>query len=177
MPESRDNTGSIDIAIRKPSCFNVDMLFHRPAIHAIYVLCYLSKQDKSVVIPAAKVADAMEVPPEQAAKVLQVLQNVGLVNAIRGRSGGYKLARPLDEISVLEVVDALASGDEQDRLQPRECPVANDHHACTAHGGMVSLNQRVREMLSKESLAKMFANPCEKARADVEPRIAKLSGS
>lgn len=135
------------------------MLFHKPAIHAIYVLCFLSRQDQQSVVSAARIAEAMQVPPEQAAKILQVLQSAGLVQAVRGRSGGYRLARQLSEISTLEVVDALAAGDDEERLRARSCPLA-DQQACTAHRGMVNLNERVRAMLANESLEEMLGQPC-----------------
>lgn len=135
------------------------MLFHKPAIHAIYVLCYLSRQDQQSVVSAARIAEAMEVPPEQAAKILQVLQAAGLVQAIRGRSGGYRLSRRLAEISTLEVIDALAAGDEEERLRARSCPLA-EQQACSAHRGMVSLNERVRAMLANESLDSILGEPC-----------------
>lgn len=135
------------------------MLFHKPAIHAIYVLCYLSRQDQETVVSAARIAEAMEVPPEQAAKVLQVLQAAGLVQAIRGRAGGYRLARQLSEISTLEVIDALAAGDEEERLRARQCPIAGDRD-CTAHHGMVNINERVRALLANESLDQLLGHPC-----------------
>lgn len=150
------------------------MLFHKPAIHATYVLCYLSRQDRQTVCPAAKVAEAMEVPPEQAAKVLQVLQNVGLVTAVRGRSGGYKLARELADISVLEVIDALASGDEQDRLQPRQCPASDNGKICSAHAGMVSVNERVRKILAETNLADVLGTPCTEHDRVSRPPIAEI---
>lgn len=141
------------------------MLFHKPAIHAMYVLCYLSRQKSDNVVSAARIADAMSVPPEQAAKVLQVLQGIGLVTATRGRTGGYRLARSLDEITVLEVIDALAVGDEEERLQPRSCPTATQ--TCSAHGGMLELSNRVRSILAQETLSNLLGAPCSHGEAQV----------
>ena len=41
------------------------------------------------------------------AKLMGALRNGGLVESVRGRSGGYSLARPADQISVLDVLSAL----------------------------------------------------------------------
>jgi Rrf2 family protein len=41
------------------------------------------------------------------AKLMGTLRNGGLVESVRGRSGGYTLARPADRISVLDVLSAL----------------------------------------------------------------------
>lgn len=136
------------------------MLFHKPAVHGIYVLCYLSREggEKSVV-SASKAAEEMQVPPEQAAKVLQVLQNIGLVDAIRGRSGGYRLAKSLKDISVLEVVDALSAGDVNECLQGRSCPSSPGTY-CSSHEGMVALNNEVRDIMAKRSLADLAGPGC-----------------
>lgn len=39
--------------------------------------------------------------------LLASLRGSGLVRSVRGRSGGYELSRPPDEISLLEIVTAL----------------------------------------------------------------------
>ncbi len=153
------------------------MLFHKPAIHGIYALCYLSKQPSDVVTSAAKVAEAMQVPPEQAAKVLQALQSGGMVSASRGRSGGYRLAKALNRISLLEVIELLAAGDEDERLQPRDCPNAKSK-TCSAYGGMVSINNRVRDLLARETLAGVVGELCEDHARTATPRrkIVQLTG-
>ena len=140
------------------------MLLHKPAIHAIYVLCFLSRQKPSSVVSAAHVAEAMQVPPEQAAKLLQVLQNIGLVQAVRGRTGGYKLARDPREINVLEVIDAVAVGDEEDRLIPRGCP-GTTGRICRAHHGMAALTARVRALLATVPLTEVIGEACDDAPA------------
>ncbi len=135
------------------------MLFHKPAIHAIYVLCYLSRQKLGAVCSASVIAESMQVPPEQAAKVLQILHGCGYVAAERGRAGGYRLALGLEDISVLDVIDALATGAEEDCLHERECPITTGR-PCSAHNGMVELNERVRQSLASITLADMLGTPC-----------------
>lgn len=149
------------------------MLFHKPAVHGIYVLCYLNREGEKTVVSASKAADEMQVPPEQAAKVLQVLQNIGLVDAVRGRSGGYRLAKPLHEITVLEVVDALSAGDVSDCLQGRSCP-SDPNKFCSSHAGMVSLNNEVRDMMSKRTLAEMAGPGCD-AHAEAQKREGMIT--
>jgi Rrf2 family protein len=135
------------------------MLFRRPAVHGVYVLCFLGRQPAGAIVSAAQVAGAMGVPPEQTAKLLQVLQSIGLVEAIRGRAGGYRLARPLEEIPLLTVVDALTAGTDEDRLQPRSCPASSDQ-TCHAYHGMVAVNERVRTLLAGHSLAQLVGQEC-----------------
>ncbi|MCS8878763.1 Rrf2 family transcriptional regulator, partial [Pseudomonas aeruginosa] len=49
-------------------------------------------------------AELQGVPPELLAKVFTRLAKAGLVAATEGVRGGFRLARPANEISVLDVV-------------------------------------------------------------------------
>src|SRR3954463_9221627 len=77
------------------------------AIHCCSLLAVLPS-DAS--LPAARLAEYHEVPPAYLAKPLQALREAGLVEASPGRQGGYRLARPPDQITLLDVVLALEGG-------------------------------------------------------------------
>ena len=53
------------------------------------------------------IAAATGVPEPTVAKVLKTLAATGLVTSQRGARGGYRLARPLHDISVSEVIEAV----------------------------------------------------------------------
>lgn len=55
----------------------------------------------------AQIADAEGLTEENTAKVMARLRTHGLVRSIRGKDGGYLLARPAEEISVAEVIDSV----------------------------------------------------------------------
>ena len=57
-------------------------------------------------VSARTLAERLRVPGELLSKVLQRLQRAGLVAAVRGARGGYRLQRPLSEISLREVIEA-----------------------------------------------------------------------
>jgi len=57
-----------------------------------------------------RVNQAVEVLPvsdHHLAKVLQRLAHAGLVTSMRGPQGGFKLARPAEEITLLEIFEAI----------------------------------------------------------------------
>jgi Rrf2 family transcriptional regulator, nitric oxide-sensitive transcriptional repressor len=64
-----------------------------------------------------RIAAGTKLPAGYLAKVLQALGRAGLVEAQRGLNGGYMLARPLEELTVLNVVNAV---DPLRRIDP--CP-------------------------------------------------------
>lgn len=59
------------------------------------------------LVTAAEIAEEMEIPQGFLHQVLQELQRGGLIRSTSGRRGGYALTRRPEEISVLEVLEAL----------------------------------------------------------------------
>src|SRR3954470_24009164 len=63
-----------------------------------------------VAMPAAKLAEYHAVPEAYLAKRLQALSRPGVVESVPGARGGYRLARPADDVTVLDVVEAIDGG-------------------------------------------------------------------
>ena len=61
----------------------------------------------SGLLSARRISDAMAIPVRFLPQVMGDLQRANLVEAAPGRSGGYRLARPATEISLLEVIEAV----------------------------------------------------------------------
>jgi Rrf2 family protein len=62
-------------------------------------------------MPSAKLAEYHGVPTAYLAKQLQALSAAGIVETVSGPRGGYRLARPAAEITVLDVVVAVEGED------------------------------------------------------------------
>src|SRR6476661_4659379 len=62
-------------------------------------------------LTATRLAEFHDVAPAYLAKHLQALSRAGIIESVSGPKGGYRLARPADQISMLEVVEAV-EGDE-----------------------------------------------------------------
>jgi Rrf2 family protein len=61
----------------------------------------------SLTIP--EIAEREGLSTAYVAKLLNLLRQAGLINSARGRSGGYTLTRPRDQISIQEILGALGS--------------------------------------------------------------------
>lgn len=59
------------------------------------------------IVPLSELAGTEGIAPPFAAKVLLGLRRAGLVVATRGRNGGYALAAPPEQITVLRILKAL----------------------------------------------------------------------
>ena len=77
-------------------------------VHACVVLAVLPPD---AALPAARLAEYHGVPSAYLAKHLQALARAGVLETVKGPRGGYRLARPATDITVLDVVEAI-DGDE-----------------------------------------------------------------
>jgi Rrf2 family protein len=77
-------------------------------LHACSLLA-LTPSDKT--LEAAKLAEFHELPPAYLAKHLQALARAGIIEPAYGKNGGYRLAKPAGEITLLAIVIAI-EGDE-----------------------------------------------------------------
>jgi Rrf2 family protein len=105
------------------------------AEYALRAVVFLGGRDGRPATTQRIAADT-RVPAGYLAKVLQALGKAGLVDAQRGLHGGYALARPLDELTVLEVVNAV---DPLKRIH--HCPLGLAEH----RGNLCSLHRRLDE--------------------------------
>ena len=74
------------------------------AIHSVTMLSTLSPGG---VLPASALAEFHGVGTSYLLKHLQALSGVGIIEAVPGPRGGYRLARPTDKITLLDIVLAV----------------------------------------------------------------------
>ena len=81
--------------------------------YAVVALAELARSGEGPV-PIAQIAERREMPVQFLEQLFSTLRRDGLLISQRGVKGGYRLARPPEEITVLEVVQALDGrvGDE-----------------------------------------------------------------
>lgn len=83
--------------------------------YAVVAMAELARSGDSPV-PIATVAERRGMPVQFLEQLFTTLRRAGLLSSQRGVGGGYRLARPAEQITVLEVVQALDGrvGDEAD---------------------------------------------------------------
>lgn len=73
-------------------------------LHSVATLAML---EPGSTASAAQLAEYYDVPPAYLAKQLQTLVRAGVLVAATGPRGGFRLARPATEITLLDVVEAV----------------------------------------------------------------------
>ncbi len=81
------------------------MKINQKVRYGLECLFELAKTPREYV-DAERLATARAIPTAYAQKVLQALAQSGLIHSLKGN--GYQLARPLQNITALEVINALS---------------------------------------------------------------------
>jgi Rrf2 family protein len=74
--------------------------------YAVVALSELARSGADPV-PIGQIAERRGIPVQFLEQLFSTLRRAGILVSHRGAKGGYTLARPADEITVLEVVQAL----------------------------------------------------------------------
>ncbi len=122
------------------------------AVLAFHAMAMLAR-DPDRLISTHEIANSLSISENHLAKVRQELAKAGLVDAFRGPTGGFKLAKSPAEITLMEVFEAI-----EGPYRPSDCLLG--HPACDGKncvlGGLVeSVNGQVRAYLSGTTLAQL----------------------
>src|SRR5213595_2105228 len=99
------------------------MMFSTRAEYGVRVMVELARReadDPRECVSLSEIADGDELPLAYLEHLAARLRKAGLVESRRGARGGYLLARPADEITMAEVVEALEGS-----IAPIECITAD----------------------------------------------------
>lgn len=97
------------------------MLSHTAEYALRAVVCLAGHRDGPLT--SSEVAESTGVPASYLAKVLKMLARAGVVDSRRGRRGGFSLASSPEEVTVLEVINAVDPLQRIDR-----CPARRGAH-------------------------------------------------
>ena len=109
------------------------MQITRQADYGVRAVLYLALLGPGGRIATAQIARAQHIPPTFLAKIVAQLSAAGIVRATRGARGGVALAYPADDISMLNVVEAIEGPIILNECvrDPGSCPLG-DHCAVQA---------------------------------------------
>jgi Rrf2 family protein len=135
----------------------------------VHVTTLLAVLPSDRALPAARLAEYHGVPAAYLAKHLQALSRAGILESVQGPRGGYRLARPAAEITVLDVVEAI-DGDEPAfrcteirRRGPTAQPASAYRLACGIHRVMDDADAAWRATLRAVTVAELVAGVLHEA--------------
>jgi FeS assembly SUF system regulator len=125
--------------------------------YATVVLTALAARPDAV-LSAPELAERAGLELPTVAKLLKPLAQAGLVEGFRGTNGGYRLARAADQISLVEIVEAM-----EGPLGMTECSVhagaCGIEQSCGVRANWRRINDVVADALRRVTLAQMLDTP------------------
>jgi Rrf2 family protein len=83
------------------------MQITRQADYALRAMLYLARLEPNQRASTSQIAEFQQIPPSFLAKIISQLSIARLIHTSRGAHGGVVLARKPEEISLLDVVEAI----------------------------------------------------------------------
>jgi Rrf2 family protein len=107
------------------------MMFSTKAEYGVRVMAHLARREDDSPVSLGSIAEAEGLPLAYLEHLVQRLRRADLVESRRGARGGYSLARPAEEVTMAEVVEAL-----EGVIAPIECITASPDGAliCAREG-------------------------------------------
>jgi Rrf2 family protein len=130
-------------------------------LHCVSVLAGLPPD---ATLPTKALAEYHGLSETYLAKHLQALTNARIIESVPGPKGGYRLKRPPEEITVLEIVEAIDGREPLFRCTGirQQGPLAQGPQAyrlpCGIHVVMAQAEKAWRDVLRKQTVADLVAH-------------------
>lgn len=130
------------------------MVLHNTTQYAIRILNYLANESDDRLVSAKTLSQKLDIPYKFLTKIMTNLVKEKFIVSIRGREGGFELARPANEINLAQVLDAVSES-----LEDKGCilgiGVCDDRKKCALHDQWVAPKKMIRKMFQNTTLDKL----------------------
>ncbi len=133
--------------------------------YGIALMARLANEQNGNQLTAQDLSDAMSIPLPTVRKLLKTLARDGLLESTRGASGGYKLARPAEEISMMDMVTALEGPVAMTECSADEECDCSLQQICGLKENWSFINEQFKNTLQNFSLAQMAGSLARKQAA------------
>lgn len=125
--------------------------------YTIRALLHLADRFGDGPVQLTEIAEAQNIPPKFLTVMLSQMRREGMVESLRGRDGGYWLARPPHEISYGEIVrrtrGSLGLLPCASRYAYERCEHCISEEKCRLHRVMLMVRDETARILDNISLA------------------------
>jgi len=130
------------------------MILSKSCIYAIQAAIYVAAEGKGGYVPISQIAEKMQISFHFLTKVLQQFSHAGLMTSYRGPKGGVALSRPIDEVSLYDLVAAVDGTDVF-----TECmlglPGCGHAAPCPAHEHWIQVRQQFTSIAQNVTLRQL----------------------
>lgn len=106
-------------------------------------------------VTLAGISERQDISLSYLEQLFSRLRRHELVESVRGPGGGYYLAKPLDDVSVADIIRAVDEPIDATQCGGKEN--CHDEHRCLTHDLWVGLNAHIYDYLDNVTLASLVA--------------------
>lgn len=136
-------------------------MLSKKAKYALKALLYLTKQHEKGLVIISDIAEKQRIPRKFLEAILVDLKTNGILHSVRGKNGGYYLAKKPEEISVgsiIRMIDGpLAPIPCVSHLYYRKCDECTDEATCEIRIVMKRVRDATAEILDNTFLSNLDA--------------------
>jgi Rrf2 family nitric oxide-sensitive transcriptional repressor len=132
-------------------------MFSQTVEYALRAVVYLAQHHEDGPVDSHQIATATQVPPSYLSKILQDLARLEILSSKRGVGGGFQLRQSPDDLSVLDIVNAV---DPLQRITG--CPLSLPSHCkqlCPMHARLDETLAQVEKSLRESTIREMMFDP------------------
>lgn len=153
--------------------------------YGLRCLLRLARAGEGQALTIPDIAEAEKMSQPYVAKLLSVLRQAGFITSVRGRTGGYLLARPVGAIRLGEVMRALGEPLFEDPSYCERHASPDTEGACVHSEGCSlrviwqTLEQWMRHFLDRVTLADLLQSQeqiAERLHAHLQAETTEQSG-
>ena len=124
--------------------------------YALMALRFMSENKADGPTSARELCDRFQTPFDTTAKVMQAMNNAGILSSVQGTKGGYTLAKKLEDISYLEISEIVEGKKEASicHSKGKPCDLLSN---CNIHAPVASLNIKINSYLGTLTLKELFS--------------------
>jgi Rrf2 family iron-sulfur cluster assembly transcriptional regulator len=130
------------------------MIYSNACEYAIRALNVLADETGDRWVLRTTIAETGDLPAPFMGKILNDLVRAGLLESVRGRGGGYRLARPADEIRLIDIRAAIDGTRDLDSCAVGLDP-CSDETPCPLHEDFKRVRETIRDYLTTTTLAQI----------------------
>ena len=116
--------------------------------YGLIALHHIAEKNNESITSARELATKYQISHQLMGKILQRLAHHHLIRSVQGVKGGYFLAKPIDEINLAQVVEAI-----EGPIELTDC--VHEKNACNRYE-ICNIRQKVQ--LIQEEVKKVFEN-------------------
>jgi Rrf2 family protein len=143
------------------------MRLTRAGEYAVRCVLHLASRGQGTLCARRDVAERMDIPDQFLGKIAQQLARAGLIEIVQGARGGLRLVVPPDQVTLLDVVEAVIGEIFLNDcvMRPESC---DRSHTCAVHCVWAKAKDQLRRTLEEATFAVLLKeNDCMAGSAGV----------